>query len=142
MIIRAMFCAINRRQLQPLKGKVLRVLLTSFIRSYQFILFYATLTILIVFANHSAPTEKASKVSSTMKSIIIGRPSTTTAEPEEDEEDEVGFDLYKEIKENIRDCCFLCVKKTKSMVLTDIKLIFRRSMMKMKNQLKMMESNR
>lgn len=30
-----------------------------------------------------------------MKSIIIGRPSTTTAEPEEDEEDDVGFKLYK-----------------------------------------------
>lgn len=50
----------------------------------------------IINFNCSATTEKAAKISSTMKSIIIGRPSTTTtAQPDADDED-VGFLIYWE----------------------------------------------
>lgn len=40
--------------------------------------------------NCSATTESKSKVSSTMRSIIIGRPSTTTT-PQPDDDDEVSI---------------------------------------------------
>lgn len=80
-----MFNAKNQKQ--QLKGKKLlftwfTVLdtqrLTAIISAYFF----------FPFKKCSATTESTSKVSSTLKSIVIGRPSTTTpaAQPEEEEE--------------------------------------------------------